>query len=613
VVGTPSRKLAVILHADVVDSTLLVQQDESVAHERIRDTFKRFSTTISSYDGVVHEIRGDALVAEFRRASDAVCAALAFQSENSIQNTTLSDGIVPVLRIGISLSEVVVADGTVTGAGVVLAQRLEQLCSPGSVVVQGSITETVPTRLPLQFLSMGTHELKGLNQPVRVFNASVDADQMLPGPESEKSVANSRKNTSDEITVDSTRNLQDIPAIAVLPFVNMSGDPDQEYFSDGITEDIITELTRFRSLSVVARNSSFAYKGLATKIQEIAADLGAGYIVEGSVRKSGQRLRITAQLIESLTGNHVWAQKYDREMKDIFEVQDEVTRSIVATVGGRLQDHQALIRKRNSFSDWSVYDLVLRAQELHYRIQMKESHQALQILIQAVEKDPENPRIYSLMGAVELLDYVLNWSEHPLQRLQRALEHGRKSVQLDNSDSLAHARLAETLIHFDRLDESKRHFEMALERNPNDAESLALYAIYYMATGDPDRSLQILSDVRKMDPYEQIWIPWLRGEALLLSGKYKEAIASFEEVTEPINDIRLSIAACASMSGDTEAATAMLTEYISNARHEMPGFPGSAFSDEWVRLWTASAAYQSEDHRTLLIEAIRKAWPVCDS
>jgi adenylate cyclase len=310
-----------------------------------------------------------------------------------------------------------------------------------------------------------------------------------------------------------------------------------------------------------------------------------------------------------MTGNHVWAQKYDREMKDIFAVQDEVTRSIVATVGGRLQDHQASIRKQTSFNDWSVYDLVLRARELHYRIQMKESRLALELLIQAVEMDPENPRIYSLMGAVELLDYVLNWSENPSESLERALDHGRKSVQLDNSDSLAHARLAETLIHFDRFDESKRHFETALQLNPNDAESLALYSIYFMATGDPERSLEILSDVRKMDPNEQIWIPWLRGEALLLAGHYKEAIASFEEVTEPINDIRLSMATCYSMSGENEAATAMLTTYISTARLEMPEFPGTAYSDEWARLWTASAAYRSDNYRAFMIDAIRKVWP----
>ena len=249
----PSRKLAVILHADVVGSTELVQRDESVAHERIQDSFRRFSETIKAYGGITQEIRGDALVAEFARASDAVTAAMAFQIENADSNTQLGGEIQPELRIGISLGEVIIADNTVTGAGIVLAQRLEQLAVPGGVVVQGSVSETVPGRLPFNFESLGEQSLKGFDQPVRAFVV-----QLMPGeqiPESETSAATPGIGTNDAHQRPPLE-LPDKPSIVVLPFTNMSSDPEQEYFSDGVSEDITTDLSKMSGLFVIARNSA---------------------------------------------------------------------------------------------------------------------------------------------------------------------------------------------------------------------------------------------------------------------------------------------------------------------------------------------------------------------
>jgi adenylate cyclase len=240
-----SRKLAVILHADVVASTKLVQKNEVIAHERMQDTFNRFSKTIANYGGTAHEIRGDALVAEFARASDSVCAALSFQGTNIIHNKELQDGIQPEIRIGISLGEVVIADGTITGSGVVLAQRLEQLCEPGGVIVQGAISETVPIRLPIAFKSLGEQNLKGFDLPVRAFNVSLKPGEMVPAPEVDTGSQDETRNQTSFVETDR-------PSIAVLPFGNMSGDSEQEYFSDGISEEIITELSRFHDLFVKA-------------------------------------------------------------------------------------------------------------------------------------------------------------------------------------------------------------------------------------------------------------------------------------------------------------------------------------------------------------------------
>jgi TolB-like protein/class 3 adenylate cyclase len=314
-----SRKLAVILHADVVGSTSLVQKNETLAHERIQAAFHKFSETIHSYGGITCELRGDALVAEFERASDAVTTALVFQSLNREFSSALNDEIQPQLRVGISLGEVVIADNTVTGEGVVLAQRLEQLADTGGIVVQGAVSETVPTRMPFHFESLGEHKLKGFELPVRAFSVSLKPGESVPAPESDvysrsESILSNRPS---KLHVSSEAGK---PSIAVLPFKNMSGDPEQEYFSDGISEDIVTELARFHDLFVIARHSSFSFKNQALDISDIGQKLGVQYLVEGSIRKSAGRVRITAQLIEVATGSHIWADRYDRELEDIFAV-----------------------------------------------------------------------------------------------------------------------------------------------------------------------------------------------------------------------------------------------------------------------------------------------------
>lgn len=300
----PSRKLAVILHADVVGSTGLVQLDESLAHQRIQDTFRRFSETIATYGGIAHEIRGDALVAEFSKVSDAVSASTEFQVANTTYNADLTDELRPVVRIGIAMGEVVIADNTITGEGVILAQRLEQLADPGGVCLQGAAYETVPKHLAFVYENMGEHQLKGFHEPVRVY-AVIGRSQAIT-PTRRKALA---------------PDLEGKPSIAVLPLTNISGDPEQEYFADGITEDIITELSKIHGLLVISRNSTFTYKGKATKAQDVCRDLGVRYVLEGSVRKAGGQVRITAQLIDGVSGGHLWAERYDRALADKEEQQ----------------------------------------------------------------------------------------------------------------------------------------------------------------------------------------------------------------------------------------------------------------------------------------------------
>jgi TolB-like protein/class 3 adenylate cyclase len=405
-----SRKLAVILHADVVGSTSLVQKNETLAHERIQAAFHQFSEAIKSYGGITRELRGDALVAEFDRASDAVAAALAFQVSNGELNATLDDGIQPQLRMGISLGEVVIADNTITGAGVVLAQRLEQLADSGGVVVQGSVSETVPTRMPFEFESMGEMTLKGFDHPVRAFAARLRPGEELPEPETD---------ATPKTAEPKGLQVPDKPSIAVLALNNMSGDPEQEYFSDGITEDIITELSRFSILYVVARHSSFAFKGEKVDIKEVAEKLGVQYVVEGSVRRVGNRARITAQLIDAETGKHIWGERYDRELDDIFAVQDEVTRAIVATIAAQLGKTVSENAARKTTTSIKSYEYILQANRKYYRFNPDDNIAAAQLYQKAIERDPQFSRAYAGLANTCTTDYFLGWL-----RTKNALQNG---------------------------------------------------------------------------------------------------------------------------------------------------------------------------------------------
>jgi len=323
------RKLAVILHADVVGSTGLVQQHEGLAHQRTAAAFSRFSETIASYGGVTQEVRGDALVAEFERASDAVCAAFFFQAANTEHNKTLTDDIRPEVRVGVSLGEVIIADSTVTGVGVVLAQRVEQLAEPGGVCITGAIHEALPGSMPFHQKSLGEQEVKGFEETVHVYAIRLRDGSELPVP-SELPGAK-RRSTTKWLGVAATTvvivgggllvwfqpwapefepasveqmafPLPDKPSIAVLPFTNMSNDADQEYFADGMTEDLITDLSNISGLFVIARNSSFSYKGQQVIVKKVAEDLGVRFVLEGSVRRVGDEVRINAQLIDATTG-----------------------------------------------------------------------------------------------------------------------------------------------------------------------------------------------------------------------------------------------------------------------------------------------------------------------
>jgi adenylate cyclase len=598
-----SRKLVVILHADVVGSTELVQKNEVIAHQRIHDAFERFSRIIADYGGTAHEIRGDALVAEFARASDSVCAALAYQVTNSSHNKGLTDGIQPNVRIGISIGEVVIADGTITGAGIVLAQRLEQLCEPGGVIVQGAVSETVPIRLPITFVSLGEHNLKGFNQPVRVFSAHIKPGESVPEPDSDTDQQN--QTTPIDETSDHPLNTESgKPSIAVLAFENMSGDVEQEYFSDGISEDIITELSRFHDLFVIARHSSFVFKNQAIDISDIGQKLGVQYVVEGSVRKSATRVRITAQLIEVATGSHIWADRYDRELEDIFSVQDEVVRTITATLVGRVGLAHRDRAQNKLPSSMDAYDWFVRGRELYITSTPDDNIKACAMFEQAISLDSNFAAAYALLAQTHLRDWATYWQDLPETSYRRAWENARKSVELDDTDSLTQTALGYTFLFSGEHDQAFFHLEKAIALNPGDTEALVYMSRCEVLSGNPERAIERINEANRYNPFGKY--NWSLVHAYYAMRRYDDARLMMRAIQNPAAIMITGMAAVYAQAGDIKEAQALVAKYIAIAEDKLSA-AGAPLPQSWLGFVAERWPFKHPEDREHFLDGLRKA------
>ena len=473
----PTRKLAVLLHADVVGSTALVQLNETVAHKRIQDTFQRFSETIATHGGIAHEIRGDALVAEFSKASDAVNASLDFQEANTAHNEGLEGDVRPTVRVGIALGEVVVADNTITGAGIVLAQRLEQLAEPGGVCVHDAAYQTVPKRLPFVYEDLGEQELKGFDELVRTYVVRRATDYLV------------EKSEKAALTGPAVLQLPEEPSIAVLPFTNMSGDPEQEFFGDGITEDMITALSRISGLLVVARNSTMVYKGKAVDVKQVGREQGVRYVLEGSVRKAGDRVRVTAQLIDAMTGQHLWADRYDRKLDDVFEVQDEITGKIIVEMRVQIAEGEEVRLWVGGTDSVQAWESVARGNSIFLSNVREKNIEARRLAEAALNIDPDYINATVLLGHTHWFDALWRWGDSKSQSMERALACGHRALELD-------------------------------EGHP---DSRMLLAACASLQGEHDRAIQLAEEAVNLAPSNANNVHWL-GWILRGAGPYRKAI-----------------------------------------------------------------------------------------
>jgi adenylate cyclase len=537
-----SLQLAVILHADVVGSTSLVQKNEALAHERIQATFRQFSKAINSYSGNTCELRGDALIAEFEKASDAVAAALAFQILNEAFNATLSDDIQPSLRIGISMGEVIVADNTITGAGIVLAQRLEQLADSGGVVVQGAVSETVPARMPYVFESLGEQVLKGFDHPVRAFSVSLKSGEVVPTPEDRSETQSTEHNNplfpaklsrdSYQALTGERLELPSKPSIAVLPFQNMSGDPEQEFFADGMSEDIITALSRLPNLVVIARNSTFVYKGRAIDVRQVGRDLAVSHVLEGSIRKSGDRLRITVQLVDTRDGGHVWAERYDRKLDDIFAVQDEITHNIVIELQVKLVRGEAanlFITRTNSVEAWEHAMRAAPLVDSHVKDNVAD---ARQLLKRAIELDQNYSNAWVLMGWLCWEESVWNWCNDTDEAMQEALDSAQKALAIDPNFPMAYSLLASIHMVLGEAAVSITMAEKAVELAPNNSLVQAFLGNVLMDAGRIEEGIQKMKKAIRLCPFPIPWYLMVFGAGYHLNGDNNAAITALNQAIE---------------------------------------------------------------------------------
>ena len=546
-------KLAVILHADVVGSTQLVQRNESLAHERIRSTFQHLSALVVAQSGCAHEIRGDALVAEFRRPSDAVSAAMDFQREHAESLEGMTDDLRPVVRIGIAMGEVVVADNTITGVGVVLAQRLEQQAAPGGVCISAAVREAVPGRLSFDYENLGEHVLKGFEDPVRVFGVIVEetnapADQGGPDIGAGDSVLNGL-------------------SIAVLPFENRSNDPEQEYFADGLAEDIITELSRFHAFLVIARNTTFTYRGQQKPIGVIATELSARYIVVGSVRLAGRRIRVSAQLTDGITGANIWAERYDRNLEDIFAVQDELTLAIVAAIAPEsiAAESRRVVDTRDT--DLGVWDFVMRARwELgkHSRAGNANAHLHLE---RALELAPSNASALVYLSFVHSMDALNNWGVDVESSKGLALEAARRAVALNDEDALTQVALGLALLMSKFHDDAIVALERAVDLNPNLAQAHGYLSTAVANVGDYERarsSTEAALRLSRKDPDRARWRLAL-GVAAFINGRYEEVVSLMTEIVREFPEFHIAYrqrAAARSLLGQLDEARSDLARSL---------------------------------------------------
>lgn len=557
-----SRKLAVLLHADVVGSTGLVRIDETLAHERIRDAFRRFSETIAAHQGIAHEIRGDALVAEFGKASDAVSASMAFQEFNGTHNRSLKGGIRPEVRIGIAMGEVVVADNTVTGEGVVLAQRLEQLADPGGVCLQDAVYQTLPKRLPFVYQNLGERELKGFDERVRVYAVS-------QGAREEKS----RSGESSRSEVDNTE--LEKPSIAVLPFNNMSGDPEQEYFADGIAEDVTTALSRFHDLEVIARNSSFAYRGSSVDVRQVGRELSVRYLLEGSVRIAGSRVRITAQLVETSTGNHLWAERFDRPLEDVFDVQDEITALVASTVGQQVRVAEEKNALKRDQRDLRARDLVARAQWHMNQMTKADFSKAREYAETAIRRHPRFVGAYSMLAYVSIMELVYGWgSRSPAELLDDAAAAALTGIKIDPDDEAARTYFAAVNWMSGKHDSAIEECEAVLRRNSNFAQAVGILGTVHVYSGADsyDTGVESLERAIRMSPNDPLLQFYFahRGTAEFFAGRYDEAIKWYQKSIQRNPDLPNTLSmvmAAYALNGDLDRAREVKAKILKERQH----------------------------------------------
>ena len=564
-----TRKLAAILSADVVGYSRLMGADEPATVETLKEYRAAMRRVIVRHKGRVVNAPGDALLAEFPSAVEAVQSAIEIQKALEGRNVELSSERRMQFRIGVNVGDVIEdEEGSIFGDGVNIAARMEALADAGGVCISSSVFDAIEGKVDCGFDFLGEHHVKNISKPVTVYRVRSDVaaaptrkGAAAPGRrrlaaiggaavviaavagvatwltldldrEPEPSIAASDETAADESEAAVRPPLE--KSIAVLPFENMSGDPAQEYFADGITEAIINGLSGVPELFVIARNSSSIYKGQAVRTDRVGRELGVRYVLEGSVQRVGDRVRITAQLIDAASGGHVWANQYDRDLTDIFALQDEVKEQIVGALEIELTPTQEASEAPAPSID--AYDLYLRASAALDQATDATNREAERLFEQAIAADPDYANAYMGLGRSHLQRWQLQWSRDPLD-LERALEFGEKARDLDPWLAARHAMLGEVYLWRKEHEAAIASAERAVELDPSNADVHAELGEILNFSGRPADSIELVQKAMRLNPRYPWSYPWTLGQAYMLTDQPNEAITTFEETVEKNPDL----------------------------------------------------------------------------
>jgi TolB-like protein/class 3 adenylate cyclase/Flp pilus assembly protein TadD len=590
------RKLTAILSADVKGYSRLMGEDEEWT-VRTLDTFKGvMKNIIPQHRGRVVDSTGDNLLAEFASVVDAVQAAVEIQQVLRAKNSLLPENRRMEFRIGINLGDVIEEGERIFGDGVNIAARLEGLAEAGGICISGSAFEQIENKLPLHYDYLGEHEVKNITRPVRVYRALMDngvVKEKDAGPKPQGSrrrilafglagllliVAGvalwqfvlrptppPRPPVEKADPQKMAYALPDKPSIAVLPFVNMSDDPKQEFFSDGITEEIITALSKISQFFVIARNSTFTYKGKAVKIKQVSEELGVQYVLEGSVRRDGERVRITAQLIDGLSGKHLWAERYDGDLKDIFALQDQITMKVITQLRGKMVAGGEVRSAAKGTKNLEAYLKHLQASEYSNRLTKDDALQARKLAEEVIALDPEYPMGFSQLAFILAVDAAFGRTDSPAQANARALELVEKAITLDPEDGAFYALRGVILVQMRQYDQALADSARALSLEPNRPAVLNQSASVLWRGGKPEEALPLFERLFRLSPIPVLGNFTGAGMAYSLAGQYEKAADMSMKAIQlfPQNFLGyLNYSISTSLLGRTEQARASVNELL---------------------------------------------------
>jgi TolB-like protein/Tfp pilus assembly protein PilF len=545
---------------------------------------------INEHRGRVVKLMGDGLLVEFASVVDAVACALAWQDGVAGRDPDIGENKRLQFRIGINLGDVIVEGDDIHGDGVNIATRLEGLADPGGICISGDAYRQAKGKTEAAFENLGDHNLKNVAEPMRVYRVVLE-----------------QSNTSPSYPPSGPLPIPDKPSIAVLPFTNMSGDPEQEYFSDGVTEDIITELSRFRGLFVIARNSSFSYRDKSLDLREVAKELGVRYLLEGSVRRSGQRIRVTAQLIEGLAGSHVWAERYDRNIEDIFDLQDEITRDVVGAIAPQIELAEISRVRVIRSASVTAYDLALKAQALFYEsIQAGDPQlyaQSVAAATEALKLDSRSPHALWIQAFVYAIQYLYRWHRDPDKALEQAWRTANRLLELDSSDPRGYSVRGVVNQFRGDFDAALADFHRSFSLNPNFAWNIFLMAWCESLAGKMEEAKKHAELALRMSPRDaEIWL----GDAYLALLQAYFAEGDFDEAAKwgelaiqmtPKAPIRRALMiVCCNRAGKSDEAA----HHAEVLQSFAPDFIPSILNGDLT-------LYKLSEHNKLLIEGLKAA------